>query len=128
MQWKDPELKVRPLTKADLGGVRRKEQTFFVLVQREMERRRSPLVSIARDLSVSSLRCTSVPLPGIRRSSPRRFGRFKNRPHLVPQSSAPNLQTVAEQPVIRQAVDISGNAVEVGADALPRGNGSGKSG
>jgi hypothetical protein len=46
----------------------------------------------------------------------------------VLQSSAPNLQTVAEQPVIRQAVDISGNAVEVGADALPRGNGSGKSG
>ena len=48
MQWKDPELKVRRLTKSDLGGVRRKEQIFLVLVQREMERRRSPLVSIAR--------------------------------------------------------------------------------
>jgi len=28
MQWKDPELKDRPLTKADLGCVGRKEQTF----------------------------------------------------------------------------------------------------
>ncbi len=28
MQWKDPELKVLPLTKADLGCVRRKEQTY----------------------------------------------------------------------------------------------------
>src|SRR5262249_44629362 len=28
MQWKDPELKVRRLTKSDLRCVRRKEQTF----------------------------------------------------------------------------------------------------